>query len=159
MNDTLNQPTGIRAMVLIALASIIVISSTSFAISRYVIEQQKPGKEETLRLANEAYDRGDFQQSSFLYERYIKEFDPSDISVLIDFGYSLHNVGKSQEGIDMLKGVLKMQPNNAFALFNIAVIYYRDGNALKAKEWMKRCIDKGDKPEIVEKARLLFEQM
>jgi tetratricopeptide (TPR) repeat protein len=159
MNDTLNQPTGIRAMVLIALASIIVISSTSFAISRYVIEQQKPGKEETLRLANEAYDRGDFQQSSFLYDRYIKEFDPSDISVLIDFGYSLHNVGKSQEGIDMLKGVLKMQPNNAFALFNIAVIYYRDGNALKAKEWMKRCIDKGDKPEIVEKARLLFEQM
>jgi len=159
MNDTLNQPTGIRAMVLIALASIIVISSTSFAISRYVIEQQKPGKEETLRLANEAYDRGDFQQSSFLYERYIKEFDPSDISVLIDFGYSLHNVGKSQEGIDMLKGVLKMQPNNAFALFNIAVIYYRDGNALKAKEWMKRCVDKGDKPEIVEKARLLFEQM
>lgn len=133
MNDNLNQPKGIRVMVVIAMASIIVIGSTSFAISRYVIEQQKPGKEETLRLANEAYDRGDFQQSSFLYDRYIKEFDPSDISVLIDFGYSLHNVGKSQEGIDMLKGVLKMQPNNAFALFNIAVIYYRDGNALKAK--------------------------
>jgi len=159
MNDNLNQPSGIRGMVLIALASITVISSTSFAISRYVIEQQKPGKEETLRLANEAYDRGDFQQSSFLYERYIKEFDPANISVMIDFGYSLHNIGKSQEGVNMLKGVLRLQPNNAFALFNIAVIYYRDGNAEKAKEWMQRCIEKGDKPEIVEKAKLLFEQM
>jgi len=159
MNDNLNQSKSIRVMVIIAIASIIVIGSTSFAISRYVIEQQKPGKEETLRLANEAYDRGDFQHSSFLYERYIKEFDPSNISVMIDFGYSLHNVGKSQEGIIVLKDVLKMQPNNAFALFNIAVIYYRDGNASKAKEWMKLCIEKGDKPEIVEKARLLFEQM
>ncbi len=159
MNDNMNQPKVIQVMAMIAMASIIVISSTSFAISRYVIEQQKPGKEVTLRLANEAYDRGDFQNSSFLYKRYIKEFDPSNISVMIDYGYSLHNTGKSQEGIQILKGVLKLQPNNAFALFNIAVIYYRDGKASKAKEWMRRCIENGDKPEIVEKARLLLEKI
>jgi len=58
-----------------------------------------------------------------------------------------------------LKVVLKKQPNNAFALFNIAVIYYRDGDKTKAKEWMKKCVEKGDAPEIVEKATLLLQQM
>ena len=159
MNDNKQSRFRIGKLAWIAFASIFVVSSISFAISRYVIEQQKPGREETLRLANEAYDRGDFQQSSFLYGRYIKEFDPSNISVMIDYGYSLHNIGKSDEGISILEHVLTMQPNNAFALFNIAVIHYREGNKSKAKESMKVCIDKGDNPEIVEKAKLLFEQM
>jgi len=159
MVDNVQKRFRFGSMEWIAIVSIIVISSISVAISRYVIEQQKPGKEETLRLANEAYDRGDFQNSSFLYNRYIKEFDPSNISVMIDYGYSLHNIGKSREGIAVLEDVLVIQPNNAFALFNIAVIHYRDGNKSKAKESMKKCIEKGDKPEIVEKAKLLLEQM
>jgi tetratricopeptide (TPR) repeat protein len=146
-------------MSLIAILSVTFIASTSYAISRFVIEQQKPGKEETLRLANEAYDRGDFQNSSYLYQRYIDVFDGENLSVLIDYGYSLHNVGNSSKGIEILKVVLKKQPNNAFALFNIAVIYYRDGDKSKAKEWMKKCVEKGDAPEIVEKATLLLQQM
>ncbi len=146
-------------MAMIAVLSVTLIASTSFAISRFVIEQQKPGKEETLRLANLAYDRGDFQNASYLYQRYIDVFDPEDINVLIDYGYSLHNVGNSSKGIEILKVVLKKQPTNAFALFNIAVIYYRDGDKSKAKEWMKQCVEKGDAPEIVEKATLLLQQM
>ncbi len=149
----------IDKMTFIAILSVTFIASTSFAISRFVIEQQKPGKEETLRLANLAYDRGDFQNSTYLYQRYIDVFDGENTSVLIDFGYSLHNVGNSSKGIEILKVVLKKQPNNAFALFNIAVIYYRDGNKAKAKEWMKLCVEKGDAPEIVQKATLLLQQM
>jgi tetratricopeptide (TPR) repeat protein len=124
-----------------------------------VIEQQKPGKEETLRLANDAYDRGDFHNSSYLYQRYIEEFDGENTSILIDYGYSLHNIGKSAQGIEILQGVLRKQPNNAFALFNIAVIYYRDGDRANARKWMKRCIEDGDTPDIVEKAKLLLQQM
>lgn len=146
-------------MVFIAIALVAVITSTSFAISRFVIDQQKPGKEQTLRLANEAYDRGDFQNASYLYQRYIDVFDSENISVLIDYGYSLHNVGKSSQGIDVLRGVLKKQPRNAFALFNIAVIYYRDGNKEQAKKWMKQCVEMGDAPDIVEKAKVLLQQM
>ena len=92
MIDNVQKRFRFGSMEWIAMASIIVISSISVAISRYVIEQQKPGKAETLRLANEAYDRGDFQNSSYLYDRYMKEFDPSNISVMIDYGYSLHNL-------------------------------------------------------------------
>lgn len=146
-------------MALIAISSVAIITSSSFAISQYVIEQQKPGKEQTLRLANEAYDRGDFQNASYLYQRYIDIFDNENISVLIDYGYSLHNVGKSSQGIEVLRSVLKKQPNNAFALFNIAVIYYRDGNKDQAKKWMQQCVEKGDAPDIVEKARALLQQM
>lgn len=160
MSDNNSQKTfRIDKMTLIAILSVTFIASTSFAISRFVIEQQKPGKEETLRLANLAYDRGDFQNSTYLYQRYIDVFDGDNTSVLIDFGYSLHNVGNSTKGIEILKLVLNKQPNNAFALFNIAVIYYRDGNKSKAKEWMKLCVEKGDAPEIVQKAMLLLQQM
>ncbi|MFM8456648.1 MAG: tetratricopeptide repeat protein [Ignavibacteria bacterium] len=149
----------IDTLVIVAVLSVLAISSSSFAISRYVIEQQKPDKEETLRLANEAYDRGDFQNAAYLYQRYIDVFDNENISVRIDYGYSLHNVGNSAKGIEILQSVLQKQPRNAFALFNIAVIYFRDGNKVKAKEWMKQCIEKGDSPEIVEKATLLLQQM
>jgi len=147
------------ALAIVAIISILVIASTSFAISRYVIEQQKPSQEETLRLANLAYDRGDFHNASYLYQRYIDVFDKENISVLIDYGYSLHNIGNSSKGIEILQVVLQKQPRNAFALFNIAVIYFRDGDKIKAKEWMKRCVEKGDTPEIVEKATLLLQQM
>lgn len=150
---------GFTSMVLIAIALVAIITSTSFAISRLVIDQQKPGKEQTLRLANEAYDRGDFQNASYLYQRYIDVFDPENISVLIDYGYSLHNVGKSPQGIEVLRSVLKKQPRNAFALFNIAVIYYRDGNKEQAKKWMKQCVELGDSADIVEKAKALLQQM
>lgn len=146
-------------LVAIAIVSVIGISSLSFGISRYVIDQEKPGKEATLRLANEAYDRGDFSNASYLYERYISTFDKNDVSVKIDYAYSLHNTGKSEAGLSILKEVLGIQPRNAFALFNIAVIYYRDGNKAKAKEWMNRCVINGDNTEIVNKARALLEQM
>ena len=146
-------------MAIIAIVFVTIISGLSYSISRLAIEQEKPGKDETLRLANQAYDRGDFQGSSFLYKRYLDTFDSKNISVMIDYGYSLHNIGKSSDGIDVLRKVLLVDPSNAFALFNIAVIYYRDGNKTKAKEWMQQCVDKGNAPDIVEKAKALLEQM
>ena len=148
-----------KSLIIISLVMILLTTSITYALSRFAIEQEKPNKENTLKLANEAYDRSDFLSASGLYKRYIDKFEPNDLNVKIDYGYSLHNIGKSQEGIQILKSVVQQKPDNAFALFNLAVIYFQQGKKQEAMSWLQQCADKGNSPEISQKALMLLDQM
>lgn len=147
------------SMIIVSAIAVISITSISYAISRYTIEQSKPGKEKTLQLANEAYDRNDYKSASSLYKRYIDYFDASNINVKIDYGYSLHNIGNSSEGIEILSSVLKIDSNNAFALFNLAVIYYQKKDVKNAVLWLTKCSKSTSSPEIAQRALTILTQL
>lgn len=147
------------SLIIISGITILSISGLSYGISRYNIEQAKPDKERTLTLANEAYDRNDYRTASSLYKRYIDIFDKTNVSVMIDYGYSLHNIGRSDEGIEILKSVISKDKNNAFALFNIAVIYYQRKDITNAKIWLSKCSETTSSPEISQRAISILNEL
>lgn len=147
------------SLIIISGITILSISGLSYGISRYNIEQAKPDKERTLTLANEAYDRNDYQTASSLYKRYIDLFDKTNVSVMIDYGYSLHNIGRSDEGIQILKSIISKDKNNAFALFNIAVIYYQRKDIANAKIWLSKCSETSSSPEISQRAISILNEL
>jgi len=147
------------SLIIISGITILSISGLSYGISRYNIEQAKPDKERTLTLANEAYDRNDYRTASSLYKRYIDIFDKTNVSVMIDYGYSLHNIGRSDEGIEILKSVISKDKNNAFALFNIAVIYYQRKDIANAKIWLSKCSETTSSPEISQRAISILNEL
>jgi len=147
------------SLMIISGITILSISGLSYGISRYNIEQSKPNKERTLTLANEAYDRNDYRTASSLYKRYIDIFDKTNISVMIDYGYSLHNIGRSDEGVEILKSVISKDKNNAFALFNIAVIYYQRKDITNAKIWLSKCSETTSSPEISQRAISILNEL
>lgn len=147
------------SLIIISGITILSISGLSYGISRYNIEQAKPDKERTLILANEAYDRNDYQTASSLYKRYIDLFDKTNVSVMIDYGYSLHNIGRSDEGIQILKSIISKDKNNSFALFNIAVIYYQRKDIANAKIWLSKCSETSSSPEISQRAISILNEL
>lgn len=147
------------SLMIISGITILSISGLSYGISRYNIEQAKPDKERTLTLANEAYDRNDYRTASSLYKRYINIFDKTNVSVMIDYGYSLHNIGRSDEGVEILKSVISKDKNNAFALFNIAVIYYQRKDITNAKIWLSKCSETTSSPEISQRAISILNEL
>lgn len=147
------------SLMIISGITILSISGLSYGISRYKIEQAKPDKERTLTLANEAYDRNDYRTASSLYKRYIDIFDKTNVSVMIDYGYSLHNIGRSDEGVEILKSVISKDKNNAFALFNIAVIYYQRKDITNAKIWLSKCSETTSSPEISQRAISILNEL
>ena len=147
------------SLMIISGITILSISGLSYGISRYNIEQAKPNKERTLTLANEAYDRNDYRTASSLYKRYIDIFDKTNVSVMIDYGYSLHNIGRSDEGVEILKSVISKDKNNAFALFNISVIYYQRKDITNAKIWLSKCSETTSSPEISQRAISILNEL
>ena len=78
---------------------------------------------------------------------------------MIDYGYSLHNIGRSDEGIQILKSIISKESNNAFALFNIAVIYYQRKDVTNAKIWLTKCSQTSSSPEISQKAVSILNEL
>ncbi|MBK9247108.1 MAG: tetratricopeptide repeat protein [Ignavibacteria bacterium] len=131
----------------------VLLSSISFGISRYVIEQAKPDKEETYRLANLNYDKGDFVTAAGLYQRYLDKFDSENVAMRIDYGYALFSSGKQFEGIEVTKSVLIAHPEQASAMYNIGVMYANQGNFSEAMRWLKKCASSTTYPDIAAQAQ------
>ncbi|MFN8361531.1 MAG: tetratricopeptide repeat protein [Candidatus Kapaibacterium sp.] len=131
----------------------VVVASISFGISRYVIEQAKPDKEETYKLANTSYDKGDFVTAASLYQRYLEEFDPANVAVRIDYGFALFSSGKQAEGIEVTKNVLTAHPEQASAMYNIGVMYASQGNFSEAMRWLQQCASSTAFPDIAARAQ------
>ena len=131
----------------------VAVASISFGISRYVIEQAKPDKEETYTLANASYDKGDFVTAAALYQRYLEKFDPENVAMRIDYGFALFSSGKQAEGIEVTKSVLIAHPEQASAMYNIGVMYANQGNFSEAMRWLRQCASSTAFPDIAAQAQ------
>jgi len=132
---------------------LVTVTGISFGISRYLIEQSKPNKEQTFALANTNYDKGDFVMASALYKRYLEKFDPDNISVKIDYGYALFKSDKKDEGIEVMKSVVNADPQQAIAMYNLGIMYLEKKNSQEAIRWFKQCASSQFYPEIAARAQ------
>jgi tetratricopeptide (TPR) repeat protein len=109
--------------------------------------------------ANIAYDLGQFDKASRLYRRFLESIDASASTVRIDYAYALFQTGQQQQAITELEGVIKKDPKNQSALFNIAVMYTQLQRFEEATTWFKRCQQADPQSAIGERAALALEQL
>lgn len=114
-----------------------------------------------LEEANKFYDKSDFIVASFLYSRYINNFDSTNISVRIDCGYALFQSGRRDEGKKMTLSVLEIAPNQALAQFNLGVIAAEEQNMAESRAWFEKCAASAEQqyPEIAAKAREILTRL
>jgi tetratricopeptide (TPR) repeat protein len=109
--------------------------------------------------ANIAYDLGQFDKASRLYRRFLESIDASASTVRIDYAYALFQTGQQQQAITELEGVIKKDPKNQSALFNIAVMYTQLQRFEEATTWFKRCQQADPQSAIGQRAALALEQL
>lgn len=99
------------------------------------------------------YKRGEKHQYLYKYTKAISDFEkaielyPKYVEAYIGLGsVMMHNdEGDLNQAINVFFQAISIQPNNSQALYNIALIYYRQENSEKAIEYYKKCIEtKGD---------------
>ncbi|MBS1537755.1 MAG: tetratricopeptide repeat protein [Bacteroidetes bacterium] len=151
-DEIIPQKRNLGAVILIVSIAV-VIAGISFGISRYVIEQSKPDKDQTFALANTNYDKGDFVTAAALYKRYLEKFDADNVSVKIDYGYALFKTNKQDEGIAVVKSVINADPQQAVAMYNLGGMYLEQGNSEEAVRWFKQCSTSQLYPGIAARAQ------
>lgn len=109
--------------------------------------------------ANIAYDLGQFVKASRLYRRFLDSIDASASTVRIDYAYALFQTGQQQQAITELEGVIRKEPKNQSALFNIAVMYAQLQRLEDAVTWFKRCQQADPQSPIGQRAALALEQL
>jgi tetratricopeptide (TPR) repeat protein len=109
--------------------------------------------------ANIAYDLGQFDKASRLYRRFLESIDASASTVRIDYAYALFQTGQQQQAITELEGVIRKDPKNQSALFNIAVMYTQLQRFEEATTWFKRCQQADPQSAIGQRAALALEQL
>ena len=92
-----------------------------------------------LKIANLYYDIKNFKEAEPYYSKYLTRFDPENTNARVDYGYVLFKSDKQQQGIAQLQQVLKTEPDHAFALFNLGIMYYELNNIQEAKVWFEKC--------------------
>jgi len=114
-----------------------------------------------LEAANKFYDKSDFIVASFLYRRYLDNFDSSNVPVRIDCGYALFQSGRRDEGKKMTLSVLEFTPNQALAQFNLGVMAAEEQNMTESRAWFEKCAASADQqyPEIAAKAREILTRL
>jgi cytochrome c-type biogenesis protein CcmH/NrfG len=102
--------------------------------------------------ANAAYDLQRFDLASKYYKVFIETIDGANESVHIDYGYAVFSMGEQQRGLDIVEDVVRRDPKNQTALYNLAIMTFQMQNADAAASWLKKCIDAGPNTPIGERA-------
>ncbi len=72
--------------------------------------------------------------------RYVNEVNPANLSAQTDYAYLLFVSGRTEEGEQRMLKVIKNDPKNQIALFNMAAMRYKQNNLIEATTWMERCL-------------------
>jgi cytochrome c-type biogenesis protein CcmH/NrfG len=70
------------------------------------------------------------------YKRYVTQVAPENIAAKSDYAYLLFETGKKSEGFALMKNVLKTDPKNQIALYNMGVMFYKERNFEQAIRYM-----------------------
>lgn len=91
--------------------------------------------------ANTAYDLEKFDVAEHYYRMFLENIDNTSILARIDLAYVIFRSGNIHKSISMLRDVIKKEPTNQMAMFNLAYIYDQTGKPELAKTWIKKCRD------------------
>ncbi|MBC7862584.1 MAG: tetratricopeptide repeat protein [Bacteroidia bacterium] len=83
-----------------------------------------------------------FQKADTLYRKLLQK-DSNEPYVLSNYGYVKHMLGKSNEGLKMIKKSLEIKPKNSYAYKYLAEIYFSQNETEKACEALNTGISLG----------------
>jgi len=109
--------------------------------------------------ANLAYDLGDFDRAERHYRTFLEKIDPKNAQVTIDYGFVLFQLGRADEGIAKVEGVVKRQPTNQTALYNLGIMHIRSNKPETAVTWMKRCQSVNPTSDVGKRAAAVLETL
>lgn len=109
--------------------------------------------------ANISYDLGQFERASKYYRRFLDSIDPSATAVRVDYAYCLFQTGKQDNAVAELEAVIRKDPKNQSALFNIAVMYTQLRNTELAVTWFTRCQQADPSSEIGQRATMALKEL
>ncbi len=109
--------------------------------------------------ANISYDLEQFDKAARYYEMFLKEIDPSNAAIRIDYAYSLYKTGKQAAGKSVLEGIIQRDPRNQAALLNLAVMFAQDRQFDEALKWFTRCRDTDPASDLGKRAAMAIAQL
>lgn len=108
---------------------------------------------------NISYDLGKFDKAARYYEIFLGKIDPSNTAVRIDYAYALFQMGRQEDGMQVLKGIIAREPKNQSAMFNLAVMFAQRQDVEQAMRWFKECRQANPTSPIGERAALAMKQL
>lgn len=102
---------------------------------------------------------GDTLGSLNAYKKYVLELNPGNIGAQTDYGYLLFITGSREEGRNRTLAVLKKDPKNQVAMYNLAAMSFKENNVDDALAWMDRCIAANPASELSAMAKSAQEQI
>jgi cytochrome c-type biogenesis protein CcmH/NrfG len=102
---------------------------------------------------------GDTVGALSAYRKYAVEINPANLGAQTDYGYLLFITGSRAEGKLRTLNVLKKEPKNQIAMYNLAAMSYKEENIDEAILWMDRCIAANSTSEMASMARSAKEQL
>ncbi|NIR49560.1 tetratricopeptide repeat protein [candidate division KSB1 bacterium] len=95
---------------------------------------------------------GSYDKARKFYERHL-EIEPDNQQIKIALGLTYHSLNRTEEGIELIEGILQEEPTHAFALFYLAEIYASSGEMKVAEEHWNKIIDHYPNTEIANMAQ------
>ena len=102
---------------------------------------------------------GDTVGSLKAFRKYVLEINPENIGAQTDYGYLLFITGAKEEGRSRTLSVLKRDPKNQVAMYNLAAMSYKEEKIDDAIAWMDRCIAANPSSELSAMAKSAQEQL
>lgn len=108
---------------------------------------------------NIAYDLQQYEKAENHYKVFLETFSQNQLPVRIDYGFTVFQNGRQEEGKQILQDVLKRSPKNQTALFNLAYMYQQQNNVVKTKELLTFCKDADPTSAIGKNAAAVLTQL
>jgi Flp pilus assembly protein TadD len=93
-----------------------------------------------------------------LLQRYSRS-TPRNVDVLLDLSIAWHDTGNTGKAEEVTRSILKIQPDNARALFNLGVLASEAGRNDEARKLWREVIDKHPGTEAAHEAQLFIGQL
>ena len=111
-----------------------------------------------LRMAALAATQRQFEKAIGYLERALRS-EPKNVEVRLEYGRILFESGRITEDIEQTQLILKDQPENADALYNLGAIYGNIGDREKAGKYWDQLISSKPESESGRRAKTLLAQL
>lgn len=106
--------------------------------------------------ANIAYNLERFDIAEKFYRRFLDSIDPKHVDVTIDYAYSMFMNGQPALAVTTLEQVVRREPGNQAALYNLGILHLRTNAPEKGLLWMRRCRDANPTSDVGQRAANLI---
>ena len=108
---------------------------------------------------NMSYDLGLFEPAERYYKAFLDNVDPNNTRVRIDYAYVVFQNGRKDEGLAIMKKVIRQHPKDQTALYNLGVMFIQAKKTDEALKAMKACRDAAPDSELGKRAAMAVIQL